>query len=418
MIHRNTLTTARLTHSRPARTRAAWLACAALVLSSSVATAQEPEMGPPAPAAASDHPLATFFSELGQLEQGAREDHVRIAWWGDSAIVADGYTGQLRRQLQGRFGDGGPGFILPATTFNGYLHKQVRMKRANWEPKNVIKGELRNKRYGYGGIVSQSYGGASTTFMAESGSFGRVSVYHHAAPKAGTLQLFLNGAGKADMSHEARTDEPTEDVWTTDLPEGTTQVRVRAGGKGLTRVYGVALESKKPGVVVDTLGLLGMRARRWLRADAAHQKRVVAARAPTLLVLNYGGNERVDHDLSVDGHAKDLVALTNLFRAGAPSAACLIVGPIAHGQRRGGKVRLDPRLETVYAAQRKAAKEAGCGFVDTVALMGGDDAIANYRKQKLIGKDLAHLNREGHVELGNAMASWLLAEYDAYKAAL
>ena len=110
--------------------------------------------------------------------------------------------------------------------------------------------------------------------------------------------------------------------------------------------------------------------------------------------------------------------MTKLFRAGSPDAACLIVGPIAHGQRRGGKVRLDPRLETVYSAQRKAAKQAGCGFVDTITLMGGDDAIANYRKQKFMGKDLAHLNREGHVALGNAMAGWLLAEYDAYKAAL
>ena len=41
-----------------------------------------------------------------------------------------------------------------------------------------------------------------------------------------------------------------------------------------------------------------MRARRWLNADAAHLAEQVRERAPGLLVLNFGGNERVDPSLS------------------------------------------------------------------------------------------------------------------------
>ncbi|MFT7583454.1 MAG: lysophospholipase L1-like esterase, partial [Myxococcota bacterium] len=194
-------------------------------------------------------------------------------------------------------------------------------------------------------------------------------------------------------------------------------VRVRAGGKGKTTLFGVALERKQAGVVLDALGLLGMRARRWGKADAEHMKTQVAMRKPDLVVVNFGGNERVDNDLSVGKHKKEIAGLLTLMRAGAPDAACLVVGPGAHGVKKGGKRIVDPALATIYEAQRAAAKDAGCGFLDTVALTGGDDSIERLRKDKLIGADMAHLNHKGHHHVGNLMADWLLGQYDAWASA-
>ncbi|TNF38194.1 MAG: hypothetical protein EP329_01135 [Deltaproteobacteria bacterium] len=360
--------------------------------------------------------LTRFFQALKDAEDADAKRVVRVSWWGDSAVVSDGYTGQLRERLQQRFGDAGPGFVLLDTTFEGYLRDGLRMKRHGWESHNVIQGNLRSGLYGYGGVQSESFGGAATTFTAET-PLSRVAVFYRAFPKAGKLQIFADDAASASATEETASDEPGDRVWRWDAPEGGVKsVRVRAGGNGQTVAYGVALERGDNGVTIDALGLLGMRARRWMNADADHMKAQVEARQPDLLVLNFGGNERVDPGLSADKHKDDIVATMKHLRAGAPDAACLIVGPIAHGVKVRGKVVLDPDLKTVYEGQRAAADALDCAFFDTIAAMGGDDAVEIFRKQKRLGGDLSHLNGKGHRAVGDLMADWFLATYDAWKA--
>lgn len=370
----------------------------------------------PPPDAAVKARLVPFFEGLRAAEKTDTAHIARIAWWGDSAIVSDGYTGTVRERLQARFGDAGPGFILPTTTFDGYLRAGVRLLRNNWTAYNVIQGNLSSGLYGIGGIQASSWGGASSTFETQAAPFTRVEVFYRAFPKAGGIQIFADDAGSATETHDAEATAPTDQVWRWTAPEGgVKKVRVRAAGKGETVLYGVALERGDNGVVLDAFGLLGMRARRWLNADAAHIKAQLAQRAPELLVLNFGGNERVDGDLSVAKHLDDMKQVIAFFKAGAPKAACLLVGPIAHGETVKGKVVIDPDLKTIYEAQRKAADEAGCAFFDTLAAMGGDGAIAAFRKKKLIGGDLSHLNGKGHKVVGGLIADWLLAAYDGWK---
>jgi len=360
--------------------------------------------------------LTSFFEAPATTEAPDTKRVVRIAWWGDSAIVSDGYTGQLRTRLQERFGDAGPGFMLLDTTFDGYLHDGVRMKRHGWSSSNVIQGSLRSGLYGYGGVQSESYGGASTTYTAEA-PLTRVDVFYRAFPKAGSLQIFADGAPSATATEETAADAPGDRVWRWTAPEGGVKsVRVRAGGGGQTVAYGVALERGDNGVTVDALGVLGMRARRWLNADADHMKSQLEARSPDLLVLNFGGNERVDPGLTADRHKDEIIETMKHLRAGAPSAACLIVGPIAHGVRVRGKVALDPDLKPVYEGQRAAADALGCAFFDTIEAMGGDDAVELFRKKKRLGGDLSHLNGRGHRAVGDLMADWFLANYDGWKA--
>ncbi|MCB9727492.1 MAG: hypothetical protein H6744_02230 [Deltaproteobacteria bacterium] len=365
------------------------------------------------PARAAD-PLAPLFRALQGLESGEDARVVRIAWWGDSAIIADGYTGEVRARLQQRFGDGGPGFILAAPAFDGYLRRGVPMKRQGWEVSNVLMGNRSDGRYGYGGVLSTSWGGATTTFSAADQPFEAVQVFYRGGPKAGALQLFVDGDPKPAFELAAGSDADNGDaVWSPELGSAR-QVKLRAAGGGLAQVYGVALERKGPGVTLDAIGILGLRARRWQNADEEHLAGQVRARRPDLLVLNFGGNERVDPGLSAEVHAGEIADTVRRLRKGAPDAACLIVGPIVQGDSEG---RLDPALKKIYAGQRSAAEREGCAFLDTLEVMGGDQAMARARKARLIGADLAHLTPKGHAAVGALMTDWLLARYDAWRSA-
>lgn len=345
---------------------------------------------------------------------GGKEAPSRIAWWGDSAIVGDGYTGRVRERLQAELGRGGPGFMLAAPTFDGYLRDGVRMKRQGWEAFAVISGAVKAGNYGYGGVIATSFGGASSTFETDR-PVSAVAVHYQAVPKGGKLELYVDGATKASAVLDTSSSATQDEVWRPALAKPATSVKLRAGGGGVVKVYGVALESGAPGVVLDALGILGIRARRWLNADADHLKGQLAQRDPDLLVLNFGGNERVDEGLSVKAHTDDMTKALAALRAGAPKAACLIVGPLAHGTPGGG-AKLDPALDTIYEAQRKVAKDQGCAFFDTLAAMGGAKAPKVWHGKKWLSGDYAHLTPKGHEHLGDVMADWLLAHHAAWKA--
>jgi len=353
--------------------------------------------------------LGPWFQTLGD-----KGDPSRIAWWGDSAIVGDGYTGRVRERLQAVAGKGGPGFMLVQPTFDGYLRDGVRMKRQGWDAFAVIAGDVKAGNYGYGGVIATSYGGASSTFDSDT-PVASVAVHYQAVPKGGKLELYVDGATKPTEVLETASSATKDAVWRPALAKPASSIKLRAGGGGVVKVYGVALEAGPSGVVLDALGILGIRARRWLNADADHLEGQVAARAPDLIVVNFGGNERVDEGLSIKAHTDDLTKALAALRAGAPKAACLIVGPLAHGTPGGG-AKLDPALDTLYAAQRKVAKAEGCAFFDTLAVMGGAKAPKVWHDKKWISGDYAHLTPKGHDHLGDLMADWLLAHHTAWKA--
>lgn len=365
--------------------------------------------------AASPEPLNGFFERLSGLESKSSQRITKVAWYGDSAVISDGYTGELRSRLQSRFGDAGPGFILAAATFDDYLRDGVKLKRQGWEANSVISGELDSGRYGYGGVVSTSFGGATATYEVKGDAISVVEVWYQGHPKGGKLQLFVDGAGEATATQSTTTSAVGDEVWRYTLDKPAKTVKLRAGGEGQVRVYGVVLERGNSGVELDAIGILGMRARRWTNANKDHLEKQVETRSPDLVVLNFGGNERVDAGLTKAAHKADIEKALSLLRAGAPKAACVIVAPIAHGEDKDGKIVLDPALTTIYEAQREVAEAKGCAFYDTLDAMGGKKALKTWRDKKLISGDYAHLTTKGHEALGGMIADWLLGRYDAWR---
>ncbi len=354
--------------------------------------------------------LEPFFKQLKD-QSPSSERPVRIAWWGDSAIVGDGYTGEVRRKLQDRLGDGGPGLMLFSPPFEGYRNARVRMKRHHWETKSVLHGGLKSGRFGLAGVFASSYGGAGSTYELDAPA-NRLHVFYRGGPKAGGLQLYLDREKVLSTTLNARSESWEDQVWSPDLGREFTWARLRAAGGGRTEVYGIAIERAGPGLVLDTLGIVGIRARRWRKANAEHIAGQVRARGVDLIVLAFGGNERVDRDLSVEKHGREIRETLELFRAGATKSACLLVGPLAHGYE--GTKRLDPRLKTVGDAQRQVANEVGCAYLDTALLMGGESAVRTFRSKGWMGADLAHLNGKGHRELGRRIANWLWKRYELW----
>lgn len=336
--------------------------------------------------------LAPFFRALAGTERG--EGLTRVTHLGDSSIGMDALPHGLRRRFQERFGDGGAGFLLLTQPAESYTNRTVRVRESSpWTSCVVVRRCRPDGHYGLGGVTAEARGRSSTTIEPRDGRrVSRAELWYLAQPRGGRLQFELGEASvEIDTAAEA-----LEDRWhVLEGPEGDLTARVRTLG-GRVRAYGMVLENDGPGVVWDSLPMVGAFTRRVLAYDEAHFARQLARRDPDLVVLSYGGNDLrgVVHGLSRERLQEETEQVLARVRAAVPDSACLLVGVSDH--TASGLAAIEPRhVQTVIDAQRAAAERSGCAFWDQVAAMGGGGSFRTWHRRGLTAGDGKHLSARG-----------------------
>jgi lysophospholipase L1-like esterase len=367
--------------------------------------------------------LDALFAKLVRV--GARQPAAiaRIAHYGDSSIAADSITSTARRLLQRRFGDSGHGFVLISRGYMHYLHKDVVHRSSRgWELHPVVQASLRPGFYGYGGVQARGGGGEHVTFATvKEGEFGRsvsrFELFFQRFRGAGNVELKIDG--KRHSVLETR-GERVEDAWhVVEVPDGPHSLTIRTLG-AVTRLYGVALERETPGVVYDSLGLVGAMADRLLNAEPEHIRRQIAHRAPDLLVLGFGGNESGNKWLNIEQYERELAKVVELMRAGRQDMSCMLFGPLDQAERDArGRVVTLATVPKITEAQRRVAKAHGCAFFDAFSAMGGNGSMAKWQRTRprLATSDLRHATPAGYELIGNMYYKALLEAFANYLAA-
>ncbi len=366
--------------------------------------------------------MDAFYAALLRTAQGQPGALTRISHFGDSTIAADDITYTLRRRLQTRFGDGGHGFVLLAKGTMPYRHRDVVLAGDGWRVFQAIHGALRNARYGFGGVAFRSSGGAVTRVSTvEEGPVGtsvaRFILFYLAHPKGGRIEWRLD----SDPPQVLSTQEPSavDRTLVIAAPDGPHVLSLRASGGGLVHAYGVVLERDGPGVVYDSLGMVGARAARLLNADPAHFADQVRLRDPDLIVLHFGGNEAGDRHMKLSWYERNLTEVVRHVRAGKPGASCLLMAPLDQGEvGRRGRVRTIPILHGIVEVQRRVAAAEGCAFFDTFQAMGGEGAMGRwFRASPRLGwGDFRHATPAGYEVIGNLFYKALLKGFQDYLA--
>jgi lysophospholipase L1-like esterase len=185
---------------------------------------------------------------------------------------------------------------------------------------------------------------------------------------------------------------------------GNTPLHIKAS-QG-TQLYGVALERKTPGVVVDTIGVPAASARLYRDGvDESLFAEQLSARAPALVVAMIGGNEArgiAYGKLSAEQFEQSLTGFLQRVRAVAPKADCLVVTPMdaVKANATGDVLTSRPELATIVEIQRRVAHQQGCALFDLFAAMGGAGSLVRFRDAGLISDDLVHPTGAGGDVLG------------------
>jgi lysophospholipase L1-like esterase len=381
-----------------------------------IETPYQPREGDPRIA---EHPIVDpagalqgFYRALARTDDGVAGAITRVTHMGDSSIGMDQLPHYLRRRFQDRFGDGGTGFVLVQPHSTSYRNNTVHLvNRRPWDFCYLIFRCLDDGHYGLGGVATIGSRGARTFIETRrDGSYGtaasRLELWYATQRRGGRLGLKVDH--EPELVLDTAADGIQDRFHRMRLEPGPHRVRLRHAGGGRTRAYGLVLETDGPGVVWDTLSMIGAFTTRLLDYDESHFAGQLAARDSHLVVLSYGGNDlrrHVGRGVGIEEFREETRRVLSRVRGALPEAGCLLTGIIEH--EMSGRSRIRPRhVRAVVDAQREAAEEAGCAFFDTYAAMGGAGSYRRWMREGLAASDLKHLSPRGR----RIVAGWI---YDA-----
>jgi len=364
-----------------------------------------------------EDPSGVALESFGRalLHARAGKGQARVVVLGASHTAADYWTGHLRRAFQRRYGDGGPGLLLPGRPWKGARHDALELAASDgWKTlRSSREDPATDGLWGItGAAVASSGEGQFVRIGAREGPpprtrFDRVEVWFLAQPAGGTFEVRLGSRVLAEVP--TGSPEVHARRWTASGVRDRGPLEVRVRGDGEVRLLGVALDRDQPGVTVDALGVPGARLQDLLHAREDLLRETLAWRRPDLLVLAFGTNEAYDPDLDLAAYAAALHDGIRRLRSFVPQASCLILGPGAlpkapdlPGAPPGA------RRKAVTDAQRQASQDEGCAFFDTAQVMDGEEGMARWVDASLASRDRIHLTEAGYRVLGEVLYRGLL----------
>jgi len=393
-----------------------------------------------APRGTLDH----LHASLAAAEDSDPSARVVMVFFGDSHTAGDSMTSRLRATWQRRFGDAGRGLVAAGRPpARHYYQRDVRYGATGaW--KASVGGVRDPEPYGLVGLRVYGDRKGSQLWVETCGdclagtSVAQFEILYQAAPTNGTLRYRVDdGAWQLLATRTTAIEPPHPARQVIAVPDGPHKLTLEHGGGGMIDLYGVALERLRPGVIVDSLGVVGRRLgslRSWDWSIIGEQ---LSTRDPRLVVLQYGTNEADDPDLDLEAIAKYYDETILRIRAAAPTAAILILGPPDMSVREAGKAcdRMKPQgdagvipecewrtpsvLREIVSVQHAAAVRNKVAFFDTFAALGGSDRMHGWviGEPKFAFKDHVHLTDLGYQRWADELSSALLADYARWRRA-
>ncbi len=382
-------------------------------------------LGPPVDLAALPlEPLRGNDADIARVREvfmhaAARRTTTRISFWGASHVAGEFFTGQVRRLLQERWGDGGHGFVMPGPPWKGYRASDVNLcANGTWMGDYIDRrGGRSDGRYGPAGFdlspTEGAVGWVQTTKTNPQGrSVSRFEVAYLREPGAGVLRLQVDDTDPVEVSAAGEASQTGPALAVLKVEDGPHRLTVSA--EGPVRIYGTWLERDEPGVVVDAQGVSGRTASSWQSWDASLMRPYLERRRPDLVVLAYGTNEANEKSLDPEKYATSLRLTLERMRSLLPDAACVLVGPSDRGKKvKRNRYAIWAPTAWVARVQREVGPAFGCATWDLQAASGGEGSMLQWyfnAEPKLAAGDLIHFSAEGYKELGSRFVAALTGE--------
>jgi len=331
--------------------------------------------------------------------QRASKGSLRILQIGDSHTAADYFTGEVRRLLQARFGDGGTGYMEAGRPHAGVRHSAINIDASSGWTYTALQRTSDKDGFYLSGYNAQAAKAAETlTFRSEKGvQWDIMEIEVLAGPNHGAIEVRTDGVPVA--THQLKSDRKERMVLRTSTngrPINLHQLTIKTLNDSPVSIASVALFNSQTGLSLSKVGYPGATVDILNKLDDRVFTEELRRINPHLVVLAFGTNEGFNDNLNLVTYANNYLNVVSKIRQTLPDAKIVVVAPPAAS--RGGPCNSPPNLERVRAKLIELAQDEKLQMWDWSSIMPqscGAQAWAS-ANPKLMASDHVHLTRAGY----------------------
>lgn len=343
-----------------------------------------------------------FYEALSERNTIPRP--VRVAYYGDSFIEADIFTGDLRSMLQDEYGGSGVGYIPITYNMTGF-RPTVHQSFGGWESHTKTDPI---------GFVDKYQDIAGNYFVPTPGAYVLLKGEKHYAlhlDTCSTSMIYFRNEGGLKITAAVNGTQQTHFE-----PTGTGELQAIAIDGRIGQVqwsvdqcasatfYGVTMESH-PGVGVDNFSIRGSSGIHLSTIPIETLQAFYRLRPYDLIVLQFGLNvaskRTTDYTVYKESMKK---TIDHLKKAFSDISILLVgVGDREYRNEEDGKLYTMPGVKNLIRFQQAIAAENRIAFWNMYEAMGGEGSIVKMAEKKMANLDYTHINFKG----GRHLASLL-----------
>ncbi len=358
--------------------------------------------------------LEPVFQKLyTQRTQGGKK--ISIVHIGDSHILGNFLTREVRDRLQREFGDAGRGLLFPYKLAQSNGAKDFLAEtNCRWSGANCQRDLSPETNFGAAGFKLTTLDPkAELTFRlrdtatSESRFFTKVTVFQRKT--ALEYDLEVRDETSNQVAQLFIEDDYARSFYF-DRPVGSVTIAAKkntAQQKTLT-LDGVSIENELSGVLYHSIGVNGGKFMDFARAK--YFARQVADLEPDLVILSFGTNESQGTTESAYMR-RTMELLTTQILEGCPSTRIMLTTP-ADSYLRGKGV--NPHMAETSEMIRKFAREKGFALWDLFNFSGGENSSLLWKSNNLMTSDSVHYTKSGYALQGKLLYQSLMKGYNGF----
>ncbi len=356
--------------------------------------------------------------------QNVQPRGITILQIGDSHTAADFMTGELRRLLQARYGDGGAGYMSAGRPHLGVRSAAFRINASDGWSYEALQKSVDVVKFwlsGFNAIAKKD--GEAISFRSDTPvNFDRIEIQALRQPEGGTIEIRLDGVlqSEVDLAGEAR-----EPVVIQLLPERAATDRVReikltTKGEGVVNLSSVAVYNRQSGIAYNSVGFPGATVDILNKFDEVIFENELKRLEPQIVVLAFGTNEGFNDALELDRYRQNYEQAINKIRRALPNAEIVMMAPPdaargikksdADGDRKTppakaarqdgdcGDWQTPINLNRVRDVQEQIAKRYKLVYWNWASIMPAECGADRWASMSppLVAKDRVHFTMEGY----------------------
>ena len=343
--------------------------------------------------------LDRFISKL------ANGESVRIAFMGDSFIEGDILTGDLRQELQSRFGGRGVGLVtadIPFTT----VRKSVKRTSSGWKTYSVMKRkeapEVLRERFHVSGYLAEGGMGATTQWQATNAfaSLDSCTTARILFISRDTSRVEVTVCDT--LSHEfiIAGDERVREIYI-EAPADNLRFKVLDGN---IICYGATMQSNS-GVTVDNFSVRSNNGHAIFGTSAMVNRQIDEILGYDLVVLQYGLNIMQKEQRIYGKYRDQLCDMIAYAERCFPNAAIVVMGVSDRWIKNQESNSYEPigSVDALTAYQRAAADSCKVAFWNTSRMMNMLGGMPTFVAKGWAAKDYTHINFVGGKHIAKAL---------------